>query len=76
MAKKEKKPKKEKKEKKEKKAKRGKRGRKEKRERAPRQPRTAYDSAMATLGGFVCVYAIFIIIAFLLIFVYAVLTAL
>ncbi len=79
MAKKEKKEKKEKKskkEKKEKKEKKGRRGRKEKSEREERTPKMAYDSAMSTLGGFVCAYAIFLLLAFILILVYAVLTAL
>lgn len=73
MAKKAKKAEKSKAGKKEKKAKRGKKAR---RLREPRAPKTAYDSAVSTLGGFVCAYAIFLILAFLLVIVYAVLTAL
>lgn len=72
MAKKEKKAKKPK----EKKEKKGKLGRRARREKEPREPKTAYDSAVSTLGGFVCGYAIFLIVVFLFIVAYAVLSAL
>ena len=47
--------KKEKKDKKEKKEKKGKKG---KRSEQQSEPRTAYDAAISTLGGGVCVYAV------------------
>ena len=52
-----------KKEKKEKKEKKGKKGKLSKRQR---EPRTAYDTAISTLGGSVCVYAVLTLLGILL----------
>lgn len=53
-----KKEKKEKKDKKDKKEKKEKKGKKGKRSEEQSEPRTAYDHAISTLGGAVCVYAV------------------
>ena len=54
--------KKDKKDKKEKKEKKGKKG---KRSKEQREPRTAYDTAISTLGGTVCVYAVLTLLGIL-----------
>lgn len=64
MAKKGKKDKKDKKEKKEKRS---------KREKKERKPMFAYDKAVSALGGFVCLYAVFVIAAIIFSVVYAIL---
>lgn len=61
-----KKEKKEKKDKKDKKEKKEKKGKKGKRSKQRSEPRTAYDAAMSTLGGTVCVYAVLTLLGILL----------
>lgn len=66
--------KKEKKEKKGKKEKKEKKGKKGKRAKEQSEPRTAYDTAMSTLGGAVCTYAVLTMLGILLAVVFGVLT--
>lgn len=52
--------------KKEKKEKKEKKGKKEKATKRESEPRTGYDTAMATLGGTVCVYAVLTLVGIVL----------
>ena len=68
--------KKEKKEKKDKKEKKEKKGKKGKRSKEQSEPRTAYDHAVSTLGGAVCVYAVLTLLGILLAVAFGVLAGL
>lgn len=73
---KDKKDKKDKKEKKEKKGKKRKKGKKEEVSEERREPRTAYDTAISTLGGTVCAYAVLTLLGIVLAVVFGVLAGL